>query len=218
MAKLTLSSTKIADLEITNKSLLAINATLEETRHRQAREIRELRRKLRESRLVLPPPTFKQLQSGEASSEPEEEDDDDDDSDSQDIGFSKHLHHRSKEEETFDRIRIMLENLLESGRRALESSIADHADLHTGTKVLHETEARTWRDGGYSKNADMAEISVNIDEASTTVDTEDERDVEDDNECLLLSALRSGNNSMRSEDEVEDMMQSFYDDGNEPSG
>lgn len=39
---------KIADLEITNKSLLAINSGLEVAKHRQGREIRELKRRLRE--------------------------------------------------------------------------------------------------------------------------------------------------------------------------
>lgn len=38
---------KIADLEITNKSLMAINSGLELTKHRQQREIRELRRRVR---------------------------------------------------------------------------------------------------------------------------------------------------------------------------
>ena len=54
---------QIADLEITNRSLLSINSTLEATKHRQAKEIRELRRKLRESRLVLPPSAFKAVKS-----------------------------------------------------------------------------------------------------------------------------------------------------------
>lgn len=40
---------KILDLEITNKSLLAINAGLEVSKLKQAREIRELKRRLREA-------------------------------------------------------------------------------------------------------------------------------------------------------------------------
>ncbi|CAO1620876.1 unnamed protein product [Sympodiomycopsis kandeliae] len=43
---------KIADLEITNKSLLAINSGLEVTKHRQVREIRELKRRLREGHTI----------------------------------------------------------------------------------------------------------------------------------------------------------------------
>ncbi|KAJ7610779.1 hypothetical protein FB45DRAFT_1120438 [Roridomyces roridus] len=71
---------KIADLEITNRSLLAINTTLEQTRHRQAKELRELRRKLRESRLILPPRAFRAVKSSldhddTADEEDEEEED-----------------------------------------------------------------------------------------------------------------------------------------------
>lgn len=42
------------DLEISNASLLAINASLERGRHKQAGEIRELRRKFRDRSLHLP--------------------------------------------------------------------------------------------------------------------------------------------------------------------
>ncbi|KIY50410.1 hypothetical protein FISHEDRAFT_57262 [Fistulina hepatica ATCC 64428] len=52
---------KIADLEITNQSLMAINASLETTRFQQAKELRDLRRKLRESRLMLPPRAYRVL-------------------------------------------------------------------------------------------------------------------------------------------------------------
>ncbi|EUC59218.1 cytochrome P450 family protein, putative, partial [Rhizoctonia solani AG-3 Rhs1AP] len=48
------SNRKMADLEISNKSLLAINASLEATKSRQVKEINALRRRLRESRFVLP--------------------------------------------------------------------------------------------------------------------------------------------------------------------
>ncbi|PWN23374.1 hypothetical protein BCV69DRAFT_276072 [Microstroma glucosiphilum] len=41
---------KIADLEITNKSLMAINSGLEVTKHRQGRELRDLKRRIREGR------------------------------------------------------------------------------------------------------------------------------------------------------------------------
>jgi hypothetical protein len=55
------SSRKIADLEITNKSLLAINAMLEADKHRLSKEIRDLRRRLREQRLSLPPQAYRAL-------------------------------------------------------------------------------------------------------------------------------------------------------------
>jgi hypothetical protein len=43
---------KILDLEITNKSLLAINSGLEVVKLQQAREIRELKRRLREGKTI----------------------------------------------------------------------------------------------------------------------------------------------------------------------
>lgn len=46
---------KILDLEITNKSLLAINASLEVTKVKQTAEIRDLRRRIREGRMSLAP-------------------------------------------------------------------------------------------------------------------------------------------------------------------
>ncbi len=72
---------QIADLEITNRSLLAINTTLEQTKHRQAKELRELRRKLRESRLILPPRAFRAVKSSLDHDDTADEDDDDDDDD-----------------------------------------------------------------------------------------------------------------------------------------
>ncbi|OCH86668.1 hypothetical protein OBBRIDRAFT_890344, partial [Obba rivulosa] len=73
------SNRKIADLEITNRSLLAINSSLEATKHKQAREIRDLKRRLRESRLVLPPPAFRAAQADEPDAD--DADDSADDSD-----------------------------------------------------------------------------------------------------------------------------------------
>lgn len=55
------SNRKIADLEITNKSLLAINTMLEADKHRLSKEIRDLRRRLREQRLSMPPQAYRAL-------------------------------------------------------------------------------------------------------------------------------------------------------------
>jgi len=55
------SSRKIADLEITNNSLLAINATLEAEKHRLSKEVRDLRRRLRGQRLSLLPQSYRAL-------------------------------------------------------------------------------------------------------------------------------------------------------------
>ncbi|KAF9245847.1 hypothetical protein BU15DRAFT_58796 [Melanogaster broomeanus] len=123
---------KIADLEITNRSLLAINASLETTKNRQAKEIRDLRRKLRESRLILPPRTFKTVKSAL--------DEDEDDDDSEDI-------EEGADDGLFLRVRGMIEGLVESGQRALETKPEDfRASL--ATKVLNADELRSWRDSG----------------------------------------------------------------------
>lgn len=45
---------------------MAINTMLEATKARQAKEIRDLRRKLRETRLILPPRAFAAIRSSEA--------------------------------------------------------------------------------------------------------------------------------------------------------
>jgi hypothetical protein len=61
---------KIADLEISNASLLAVNRTLEATKAKQRSEIVKLRRQLRESHLGLrPAPSFSVPISVTASSE-----------------------------------------------------------------------------------------------------------------------------------------------------
>ncbi|KAG8219568.1 hypothetical protein J3R82DRAFT_519 [Butyriboletus roseoflavus] len=128
---------KIADLEITNRSLLAINTSLETTKNRQAKEIRDLRRKLRESRLILPPRTYKAVEPVfEEEHDRDDDDDDDDDSDVQEGG-----------DETFQRVRGLIDSLIKSGKKALETRPEDfRATL--ATKVLNADELRSWRDSG----------------------------------------------------------------------
>lgn len=126
---------QIADLEITNRSLLAINASLETTKNRQAKEIRDLRRKLRESRLILPPRAFIAL---EASSPGDDGDDDQDDDDSDDV--------EGVEDEGFQRVRGLLDVLIQSGKQALESTPEDFRE--GSAKVLNADELRWWRTSG----------------------------------------------------------------------
>lgn len=129
------SNRKIADLEITNRSLMAINASLETTKHKQAKEIRELRRKLRESRLILPPRAYRAVQSSldhdTTADEEEEEDEEDEDVEATDDAFL--------------RVRAMLEDLLDSGKRALETKVADFGGAGSAAKVLSAEEVRSWR-------------------------------------------------------------------------
>lgn len=50
-----------------------------------------------------------------------------------------------KNDESYQRVRTLLEALLESGKRALESKPQDFVEHTGGTKVLSEEEARKWR-------------------------------------------------------------------------
>ncbi|KAI0348265.1 hypothetical protein BDW22DRAFT_1436298 [Trametopsis cervina] len=142
------SNRKIADLEITNKSLLAINSSLEAQKHRQAKEIRDLRRKLRESILVLPPRAYRAAKSSLTETgalvQDEELEDDEEDEEVDEVEEKEVL--QGKNDESYRRVMTLLEALLESGRRALESKPEDFTGTGTGgAKVLSEEEARPWR-------------------------------------------------------------------------
>jgi len=153
---------KIEDLEITNRSLLAINATLEATKHKQAKEIRELRRKLRESRLMLPPRAFRAIKS---SLGPEDiaDDEDIDDEDEDDDGEEDAGEH----DETYLRIKGILEGLLETGHRALRAEPWDFEKQGSGVKVLSAEEVRFWR-------GDMGDDKSSIHSAPTEAETDEE--------------------------------------------
>lgn len=132
-------------MEITNRSLLAINTTLEATKHRQAKEIRDLRRKLRESILILPPVAYHAAKTSMAEDgilkEEEDEEDEGNEDDPEEQAFLE-----GNTDESYRRVKSLIEVLIESGRRALESTPEDFAGSGThGTKVLSEEEARTWR-------------------------------------------------------------------------
>ncbi|KAI4528884.1 hypothetical protein K525DRAFT_262916 [Schizophyllum commune Loenen D] len=129
------SNRKIADLEITNKSLLAINASLEKTKNRQAKEIRDLRRKLRESRLILPPRAYRAVSKDEAADEKEEEEEEDDEEEEE-------LEEEANKDEAFMRLRAAIDGLIDSGKRALESKPEVE---HKTTKVLSAEEVQSWR-------------------------------------------------------------------------
>jgi len=131
---------QIEDLEITNRSLLAINATLEATKRRQAHEIRELRRKLRESRLALPPCAFRAIKSSLGPEDAADDEDTDEDDGESDGDGDEH-------NATFNRVKGILEGLLESGRRALRTETKDFERQTSAVKVLSADEVRSWRGG-----------------------------------------------------------------------
>ncbi|KAJ7786617.1 hypothetical protein B0H16DRAFT_38388, partial [Mycena metata] len=126
---------KIADLEITNRSLLTINTSLEQTKHRQAKEIRELRRKLRESRLILPPRAFRAVKSSlEADDTADSDSDDEEEGDEAEQAAAEQA--REAHDVMYRRIKTILAGLLETGRRALETTPQDFPEPVKVAKVL----------------------------------------------------------------------------------
>lgn len=174
---------KIADLEITNKSLLAINSSLEATKHRQAKEIRDLRRKLRESILVLPPPAYRAAKSSLATDNTLEDEVEEDDPEEEEEAVIE-----GTTDEAYKRVKSIIEALLESGRKALETTPDDFKSPGKGiTKVLSEEEARTWRG----------------EDESLVVDRDDLDDATDDGQSRPLTPSRIAIPSDTSEEEVE---------------
>ncbi|KAG8685598.1 hypothetical protein FRC09_014645 [Ceratobasidium sp. 395] len=121
------SNRKIADLEISNKSLLAVNAILESTKARQAKEISALRRKLRESRLVLPHQTFIALERSDPlkDSTGSVEDEEDEEDETSDVT-------QTQADETFARVKLLLDGLIADAKLALETGptcVSDKAGI-----------------------------------------------------------------------------------------
>jgi len=149
------SNRKIEDLEITNRSLLAINSSLEATKHRQAKEIRDLRRKLRESRLILPPQAYRAVKSSDGPADAVDDPDDEEEEDSEEEEQAEVV--EGKTDEAYRRVRGLIEGLLEEGRRALEAKPEDLAPGgKSGAKVLSEEEARSWRGDDLELHSVMA--------------------------------------------------------------
>jgi hypothetical protein len=144
---------EMADLEITNRSLLAINSSLEAAKHRQAKEIRELRRKLRESRLVLPPPAYRAV-----SHHDEVGDDEEDEEDTKALELAVE---GQDGDETYRRVKVMLETLLERGKQALQTTPADFVgNSKGGAKVLSAEEVRDRASGEMGTDAETRDSTT----------------------------------------------------------
>ena len=92
----------------------------------------------------------------------------------------------------------MIDGLLESGRHALETNVEDIALSKGGTKVLHETEARSWRDGPADSAADDS-----FDDSFITAESGDEAAA---NFPGSRRVSRRNDESLRSEEEVEGLV------------
>ncbi|KAH7096784.1 hypothetical protein BKA62DRAFT_487221 [Auriculariales sp. MPI-PUGE-AT-0066] len=153
---------KIADLEITNTSLLSINASLEAHKTKQQKEIWELRRRLRETRLALPPPMFKQLKSQDGDAAVEEEDDADEPEPEQD---------QDQDDPVFDRVSAKLLGLIEQCKTAISASAEK-------VRVLNANELRAWEGKRVSISAGPGEFGVAA--AAEGEDAEDDEDPDAD--------------------------------------
>lgn len=100
-----------------------------------------MRRKLRESRLILPPRAYREVKSSDpVQDDDDEEEEEDEESEEEQAAIA------GKTDEAYRRVRGLLEKLLEEGKRALEATPEDLAPGgKSGAKVLSEEEARTWR-------------------------------------------------------------------------
>ena len=122
---------KLLDLEITNRSLLAINSALEVTKLKQAKEIRELKRRLRDGR-GLPTTTASRESAGSAAFSDEDdftESEDDDDLLIKEDPELEAAHQRCKD---------LIDNMVDRARKAI---LAEYDEPeNTGGKVLHPAE------------------------------------------------------------------------------
>lgn len=188
---------KIEDLEITNRSLLAINAMLEATKARQAKEIRELKRKLRETRLTLPPKAYAALRSSEANSSMDNLPDPVNADTSGAIGSISSDEDDEDEEgvpdpdPTFDRISHMLEAMLSHASEAVKQGMEPIVPEERMVKVLSAAEVESYHRSGSDHGAEghdhdpdeleslaptdseaEGDTSFSMDESFTSIDTD----------------------------------------------
>ncbi|KAL6303974.1 hypothetical protein BKA93DRAFT_314087 [Sparassis latifolia] len=185
------SNRKIADLEITTRSLLAINLSLEATKHRQAKEIRDLKRKLRESRLILPPPAYHAVKSSLTHDDTAEDDvETGTDAGSEDEDEQALL--EGHDDEPYRRVKVILDSLLDECARALASTPADFAEGgRSGAKVLSADEVRSWR-GDDTETRSLADRSAlgepSLPSRIAVPDSDDDMGSESEVEASLLES------------------------------
>ena len=110
---------------------------------------------------MLPPRAYRTLKSSLGPEDMADDEDIDDDSNENDDGDDEH-------DETYKRIKGILGDLLETGRRALRAEPRDFEKQSSGVKVLSAEEVRSWRN-------DMGDDISSTHSAPTDADTDDER-------------------------------------------
>lgn len=176
---------KLLDLEITNKSLLAINSALEVTKLKQAKEIRELKRRLRDGRGL---PTAAAPRDSAASAIFSDEDDLTDSEDDDDILLVKE---DPELEAAHQRCKDLVDHMVEQARKAI---LAEYDEPeNTGGKVLHPAELeemqRQMDDDGNDTEADTT-VATDLLDTSMTFDRSSADISKDDNSLPSSSSLK----------------------------
>ncbi|KAF8971712.1 hypothetical protein BDZ97DRAFT_1901432 [Flammula alnicola] len=175
------------------------------------KEIHELRRKLRESRLILPPRAFRAVKS---SLQPDEIADDEEDVEDEDLDASDAEAGAGHGDEIYKRIKVILDGLLKMGQEALEKQVKDFPEGgRSAAKVLSPEELKD-----YHGSSGLEPEEHEGENASMTSRTRSENDVRQrhdlDTDDIPPEADSSfddiGDLTMTSEDEVEDMMISGF--------
>jgi hypothetical protein len=110
---------------------------------------------------MLPPRAYRNIKSSLSPEDrADDEDIDDDSNNGDDDGDHEH-------DETYKRIKGILEDLLESGHRALRAEPRDFDRQCSGVKVLSAEEVRSWRNN-------MGDDISSTHSAPTETDTDDE--------------------------------------------
>lgn len=203
------------DLEITNTSLLAINASLEKAKAKQSAELRELRRRMRDRTSFAP------LSSSPASllspssaigggdfiwNENDEEEE-------KEMSWEEIL----KEDEKFADMVRLLDSMTRRGREALEKvATGPVQSIKSGPKVLNhfdipkdssiEPEGKTFAKGNHSLARSTATTRTSTTDGSTI--EPDSEDDDDDDETTDQSEANTSN-ATESQNESSEALSSF---------
>lgn len=152
---------KILDLEITNKSLLAINSGLEVVKLKQMREIRELKKRLREGRGLG---TRMGVTAGEGGIVDEDDLDDDD----------EHTEEENSEEEegpldmelevAHARCKALIDGMVNQARESILYKYQMDREAKGGNRVLHpaEVEMMQGQEGGDGEIEDLGLATLSL--------------------------------------------------------
>lgn len=197
---------KIADLEITNRSLMAINSGLEVNKHRQFKEIRELKRRLARaengSALALTSPGGSSATGTSGDSDDEDEDEDEEyfptiGGGDDDAGLAGPPKEDKELEAAHQRCRALIDGMLAEAQEAILSVWPPVVPtLSTKSALVASTDGAEEKGGGGMKVLSVGEVHEREEEAARAEVDDDEADGLDDSLAGMgLSASASADNS-----------------------